>query len=47
MSASVITPYFELRHGVAALVNLSRDQVIRAPWRCDLGVKRLPQSDDP
>jgi len=38
----VIEPCFDLRHEVAALVNHSRDQVIRAPSRFDLGVKRLP-----
>jgi len=42
IEASVIEPCFDLRHEVAALVNHSRDQVIRAPSRFDLGVKRLP-----
>jgi hypothetical protein len=43
----VLEPCFELRHEVAALVNHPRDQVIRAPSRFDLGVKRLPQTGDP
>jgi hypothetical protein len=34
---------FELLHEVAALVNQSRDQAIRAPSCFDLCVKRLPQ----
>jgi hypothetical protein len=47
IAASVIEPCFELRYEVAALANHSRDQVIRAPSRFDLGVKRLPQVGGP
>jgi hypothetical protein len=43
----VIEPCFELPHGVAVLVNHSREQVIRAPSCFDLGVKRPPQIGDP
>jgi hypothetical protein len=43
----VIEPCFELWYEIAALVNQSRDQVIRAPSHFDLGVKRLPQIGDP
>jgi hypothetical protein len=38
---------FELPRDGAALVNQSRDQVIRALSRFDLGVMRLPQIGDP
>jgi hypothetical protein len=39
----VADPCFELPHEVAALVNQSRDQAIRASSCFDLYVKRLPQ----